>query len=130
MLGRSWLHDVEHRRKIFQHSQEAHDAGDFTVHPIALSPCKRRNAAGRPAGSICNAASALRPRVTTATPALVVARLAQVIAAEVKGPEVSRRLADMGMEPVGSTPEELGAVMQRDTQRWAKIVRDANIRLD
>ncbi|MGR4871617.1 Bug family tripartite tricarboxylate transporter substrate binding protein [Variovorax sp. LARHSF232] len=68
--------------------------------------------------------------VPTATPAPVVARLAEVISAEVKGPEVSRRLADMGMEPVGSTPEELVAVMRRDTPRWAKIVKDANIRMD
>lgn len=66
--------------------------------------------------------------VATGTPAPIVARLSSAIAAEVKGPEVGQRLSDMGMTPVGSTPEDLVAVMQR-TPRWAKIIKDANIRL-
>lgn len=68
--------------------------------------------------------------VAANTPAPIVARLTSAIAAEVKGPEVGRRLSDMGMTPVGSTPEELKAMMERDAPRWAKIVQDANIRLD
>ncbi len=68
--------------------------------------------------------------VAAGTPAPIVSKLATVIAVEVKGPEITRRLTDMGMEPVGSTPEELVALMTRDTPRWARIVKDANIRLD
>ncbi|MBB3176637.1 tripartite tricarboxylate transporter substrate binding protein [Variovorax sp. Sphag1AA] len=68
--------------------------------------------------------------VAAGTPAPIVAKLSSVIAAQVRGPEITQRLADMGMEPVGSTPEELLALMTRDSPRWAKIVKDANIRLD
>lgn len=68
--------------------------------------------------------------VAASTPAPIVAKLSSAILAEVKGPEVGRRLAEMGMTPVGSTPEELKALMARDAPRWAKIVKDANIRLD
>ena len=34
------------------------------------------------------------------------------------------------MQPVGSTPEELVALMTRDAPRWAKIIKDANIRME
>jgi tripartite-type tricarboxylate transporter receptor subunit TctC len=68
--------------------------------------------------------------VASGTPAPIVSKLSTVIAAQVRGPELTQRLADMGMEPVGSTPEELQALMARDTPRWAKVVRDANVRLD
>ena len=68
--------------------------------------------------------------VAANTPAPIVAKLSSAIAAEVKGPEVGRRLSEMGMMPVGSSPEELRAMMDRDAPRWAKIVKDANVRLD
>lgn len=68
--------------------------------------------------------------VAAGTPAPIVTKLSSVIATQVRGPEITQRLADMGMEPVGSTPEELLALMTRDAPRWAKIVKDANIRLD
>jgi len=33
-------------------------------------------------------------------------------------------------EPIGNTPEEFTAVMKRDLVKWAKVVKDADIRLD
>ena len=36
----------------------------------------------------------------------------------------------MGLQPVGSSPEELAVVIATDTPKWARIVRDANIQLD
>jgi len=60
----------------------------------------------------------------------VVARLAAETARIVRLPEVTQKLAGMGLQPVGSTPQELAAVVSGDTPKWAKIVRDASIQLD
>ncbi|MEM5431478.1 tripartite tricarboxylate transporter substrate binding protein [Cupriavidus oxalaticus] len=60
----------------------------------------------------------------------VTARLAAETARIVKLPEVSQKLAGMGLQPVGSTPQELAEVVSNDMPKWARIVRDANIQLD
>lgn len=64
------------------------------------------------------------------TPKPIVDKLSAEIRKIVASPEVTNRLTGMGLRPVGSTPEELAAVMARDMPRWAKIVKDANIKLD
>jgi tripartite-type tricarboxylate transporter receptor subunit TctC len=60
----------------------------------------------------------------------VTAKLAAETARIVRLPEVTQKLAGMGLQPVGSTPQELAAVVTGDTPKWARIVRDANIQLD
>ena len=64
------------------------------------------------------------------TPPAVVERLAQEVRAVLALPEVRRRLADMGAGAVGSTPQELGDVVQRETARWAQVIRAAGIEAD
>ncbi|WP_354685136.1 tripartite tricarboxylate transporter substrate binding protein [Cupriavidus necator] len=63
-------------------------------------------------------------------PKEVTAKLAAETARIVRLPEVTQKLTGMGLQPVGSTPQELAAVVSGDTPKWAKIVRDANIQLD
>jgi tripartite-type tricarboxylate transporter receptor subunit TctC len=41
-----------------------------------------------------------------------------------KDPEVRKRMADLGFEPIGNTPEELGAFVKEDIARWAKLVKE------
>ncbi|MGE8317861.1 MAG: Bug family tripartite tricarboxylate transporter substrate binding protein [Comamonas sp.] len=67
--------------------------------------------------------------VAAPTPAPIVQRLASVISDEVRHGDAGRRLADIGMEPVGSLPERLAALMASDAPRWAKIVKEANVTL-
>jgi len=45
-------------------------------------------------------------------------------------PDVRERLATASLEPVGSTPAELGAILRRDYEKWGAVIRNANIRLD
>jgi hypothetical protein len=33
-----------------------------------------------------------------------------------------------GFEPIGSTPEEFDAQIKAEIEKWAKIVRDANVK--
>jgi tripartite-type tricarboxylate transporter receptor subunit TctC len=64
------------------------------------------------------------------TPAPIVARLQQAVAAVVKVPEVRERLAVLGADPVADTPEEFAAFCASEYARWGKLVRDAGLRLD
>ena len=40
------------------------------------------------------------------------------------------RLTALGAEPVGSSPEEFGAFMKSETAKWARVIKEANIRAD
>jgi tripartite-type tricarboxylate transporter receptor subunit TctC len=42
-------------------------------------------------------------------------------------PELRPKFAALGLEPVGSTPEEMQATMARDIPKWAKVIEDAKI---
>lgn len=64
------------------------------------------------------------------TPAAVASRIAGAVADIVRQPDVARRLADVGLEAVGSTPAEMGAVMRQDRERWGKVVRETGARAD
>jgi tripartite-type tricarboxylate transporter receptor subunit TctC len=64
------------------------------------------------------------------TPAPIVARLQQAVAAVVRVPEVRERLAVLGADPVADTPEEFAAFCASEYARWGKLVRDAGLRLD
>jgi tripartite-type tricarboxylate transporter receptor subunit TctC len=64
------------------------------------------------------------------TPPDVVSRLSTETGRIVRLPEISQKLSAMGLQPVGSSAEELAAVVATDTPKWARIVRDAHIQLD
>lgn len=63
-------------------------------------------------------------------PAPIVQRLNTEINAILKNAEVRKKLADLGAAPVGGTPEEFSDVIRKDTVRMAKVIKDANIKLD
>jgi tripartite-type tricarboxylate transporter receptor subunit TctC len=63
------------------------------------------------------------------TPQEVVDRLAAETAIAVKHPESVRRFADLGVEGVGSSPEELDRFWHQQLEFFGKIVKDANISL-
>ena len=62
------------------------------------------------------------------TPPEVIALLQKHIAAA--GPEMKPRLAAAGGELMEVPPEQLQSVVKADTDKWLKIIRDANIHLD
>ncbi len=41
----------------------------------------------------------------------------------------SQRLLDMGSEPQSSSPEGLGQYMRKESDRWAKVIKNANIQI-
>ncbi|MEQ1776402.1 MAG: tripartite tricarboxylate transporter substrate binding protein [Burkholderiales bacterium] len=60
----------------------------------------------------------------------IINRLNGEIIKAIKTPDMRDRLAQQGADPVGNTPEEFAAVIKRDLAKWAKVVKDANIKLD
>ena len=64
------------------------------------------------------------------TPKELVAKLSNEIAKIIVAPEIKEILATHGMEPLVSTPEQLGALMKSDTAKFADIIKKANIKLD
>lgn len=68
--------------------------------------------------------------VRSGTPQPIVDKLEAEIRAIVALPEVRQRLADLGAEPVGSTSAELKTFVQGEMTKWAKVIKDGNIRAD
>jgi len=64
------------------------------------------------------------------TPPEIVHRLSAEIARIAKSPEVGEKLVAMGAEPVGSTPEEFKAVIDRDIAKWKPLAQKVNIKID
>jgi tripartite-type tricarboxylate transporter receptor subunit TctC len=45
-------------------------------------------------------------------------------------PDVRERLASEGAEPLGSTPEQFGAYIQREIERWTRVIKEAGVRAE
>jgi tripartite-type tricarboxylate transporter receptor subunit TctC len=59
------------------------------------------------------------------TPPAIVTRLNQALLEIVKSQETQKRFAELGLRPLTSTPDELGAFMQSELARWGKVVEAA-----
>ena len=64
------------------------------------------------------------------TPADVVAKLNAELVKALKAPDISERLLRDGIEPIGNTPEEFRAHTRREREKWGKVVRDANVKVE
>jgi tripartite-type tricarboxylate transporter receptor subunit TctC len=45
-------------------------------------------------------------------------------------PDVAERFAQYGAEDGGGTPEKFAGFMQSESAKWAKVVKDANVKAD
>ncbi len=64
------------------------------------------------------------------TPQAIVDKIAADTAKVLAMPEVREKLAAIGLEPVGNSPAEFAAIVRNDHQKWGKVIRDANIKLN
>ncbi|MEO8203395.1 MAG: tripartite tricarboxylate transporter substrate binding protein [Betaproteobacteria bacterium] len=64
------------------------------------------------------------------TPKEIVTKLNAEVNAILKSPEVIETLARQGLQPTGGTPQDLADLTSSDLERWAKVIREANIRSD
>src|SRR5688572_17447892 len=61
------------------------------------------------------------------TPKEIVERMQQEIAKVVRSPEVQEKLSASGAEPVGNPPEQFGAYLAAEVQKWERVVKQAKI---
>jgi tripartite-type tricarboxylate transporter receptor subunit TctC len=62
------------------------------------------------------------------TPKDIIALLFRETSKAVAAPIVKERLASLGYEPVGSTPEECDAQFKTEMAKWTRVIRDAGIK--
>jgi len=60
----------------------------------------------------------------------IVMRLHGEVVKVLRQNEVRDRLVALGAEPIGDTPEQFGAFMKAESQKWARVIREAKIRAD
>lgn len=68
--------------------------------------------------------------VAAGTPAPVIAKLQAETARILRLPDVREKLAGLGAEPVGNSPEELAATIRTETARWAEVIRKQGIKAE
>lgn len=68
--------------------------------------------------------------VPRGTPAQIVNRIQQTIAKAAAAPDVMQRADSLMLNLVASTPAELGRFQKAETQRWAKLIKEANIKAE
>ena len=64
------------------------------------------------------------------TPKPIIDKLSQELARILRTPEISETLLNMGADPLVSTPQQFAALIKTDLVRYAKLIKDANIRLE
>ena len=60
----------------------------------------------------------------------IIAKLHAEIIRILGSAEIKERLATQGAEPAGNTPEQFAAMIRAELDKWAKVVKAANIKLD
>lgn len=68
--------------------------------------------------------------VPAATPPEAVATLSKALLAALDTTEVKARFQALGLEPIPSTPAQMAAYAKSEREKWAKVIRASNIRLD
>ena len=68
--------------------------------------------------------------VPAKTPPRIIARLSEVMVKAVNAPETRSRIEALGAEPVGSSPTEFAALLRRELELNAKIIKTAGVKVD
>ena len=64
------------------------------------------------------------------TPAPIIDKFSAEVDRILKKPAVIERFRELGAEPVGGTPQSLGAFIDAETKKWQKVVADSGAKVD
>ncbi len=65
--------------------------------------------------------------VPSATPRAIVHKINAAYVAALQSPDVRAKMAELGLEPVGNTPEQFDTFISTEIEKWAKVVKAAGI---
>jgi tripartite-type tricarboxylate transporter receptor subunit TctC len=106
------------------------------LRPLAVSTARRSSAlpdvptlaeSGLPGFDIGTWFGVLAP---AATPKPVVTRLSEEMQKVIRSPEFKKRMAEIGAEPVGNTPEQMASQIKEETEKFARLVKDAKVTIE
>jgi len=83
--------------------------------------------AGYPRFEATNVTGLIAP---AGTPREVIDKIAAATQKVIAKPDIQERLAGIGAEPVGGTPEQFAAYIRDDFAKWTQIVKDANVKVE
>jgi tripartite-type tricarboxylate transporter receptor subunit TctC len=63
------------------------------------------------------------------TPKEIVDKIYAETARTLAMPEIRKKFDELGLEPIGNNPAEFAAVIKKETPEWAKVIKDAGIKL-
>lgn len=63
------------------------------------------------------------------TPKEIVDKIYAETAKTLATPEVRKKFDELGLEPIGNTPAEFAAVIAKETPEWAKVIKQADIKI-
>jgi tripartite-type tricarboxylate transporter receptor subunit TctC len=63
------------------------------------------------------------------TPANIIAKLNSAVTSSLADPKVKARLADLGAATLAGSPPEFGRLIAAETEKWARVIRAANIKV-
>lgn len=64
------------------------------------------------------------------TPTAIVDKMHREVAKILAEPDVQQKLAAQAIEPLGTTPEELAALIKSDLARWSKVIRESGAKAE
>ncbi len=157
-LGGAWLHNMINTRATFVHYKGAGPAaidlvaGRVNATPLALQTSLQLIKTGKVRALAMMGSRRADPLPGLPTigesvpgyafesyigisgpagvPEGVVRQLSEGFAKVVRMPEVVKALEAQGSVPVGSTPAEFTKLLQTESERWRKVVRENNIKLE
>jgi tripartite-type tricarboxylate transporter receptor subunit TctC len=103
------------------------------LRPLAVTTAKRSSAlpdvptlaeSGLPGFDIGTWFGVLAP---AGTPREITARLSEEMVKVIRSPEFRKRMDEIGAEPIGNTPEQMARQIREETEKFAKLVKQANV---
>jgi len=65
-----------------------------------------------------------------ATPKDIVNKLSTTIANVLKMGDIEKRLSDLGFDAIGGTPDQFATIIRSETEKWARVIKSAHVKLD
>ena len=66
--------------------------------------------------------------VRAGTPSSIISRLQQEVVHALQQPDVAERAKTLGLDLVGSTPEQFAKFQREEIAKWGDVIRTANIK--